>query len=547
MSAGKLKAVLILGSGNESYHKDLLKLYAQPGYLAIGDGINSLTKQDISVLQGKIDLNTRINIVGHGAVYYEQHYIWLQDKDPQPTYELFSWLQEYGSYMPLQIHFWSCYGGTANTVVKFLGEGSVLFNHIPSQHLLLASLEGFSNKNNFINTRQTHNEASSIEDFIDNLSYKLMQTASIATYIDDETHELILAPKLSEVIANPGKVLEEEVIKITDFANKIHGLIAAKDQCIYSVFEIKEPIAKSFSEQEKNEFKVGYFIHACHTGNIKEIEQAIANNPAGLIKELVDKDIAGALPLYIAAQNGYNEIVNRLLAQGADVNKAMNNGATSIAVAAEKGKAEVIERLITHGADVNKATSDGVTPLFMAAQNKHIESIKILLAHGADVNKAKNDGTTPLWYAAQEGHTEVVKILIENNADVNKVMDGFTPLYRAVNSGHTEIAKVLIENKAYINAVMNNGHTTLKLACHLGKLEIVKMLVSAKAALHIKTSDGDSPLDLAKQEGHSEIVKFLEDAIEAEQKISVITDDHSHELIGEYVNQEATLIYQDEL
>ena len=47
-------------------------------------------------------------------------------------------------------------------------------------------------------------------------------------------------------------------------------------------------------------------------------------------------------------------------------------GATSLYVAAHKGHVAVIEKLIAAGADVDKArTDDGSTPLFIAAQNDH--------------------------------------------------------------------------------------------------------------------------------------------------------------------------------
>lgn len=446
MSAEKLKSVLIIGPGH-IYDKYFLWSFAGPGYLAIGDGRRSLEKQDFSILQGRVDHHTRIDIHIHGG---GSHEVMLESGNYEPTYTLFSWLKECNPNMPLQIHFWSCYGGAANAYVTYLSEGSMLLNYIPLQYTQLTDLALYSLENSLSKLKKSHNKAySPIEDFVENLSYELMQTASITTYVDGQIHELTLAPKLSDVLADPDKALKKEILKITSFADMVYKLVAVKDQNAYSNFKIAKSITKVFSEQEKKEFQQGYFVHACHSGNIKEIEQAFANTPEKSIKDLLDRSIVGLRPLFIAAQERH---------------------------------ADVVKILIEHNADINKANYDnGATPLSISTQNDYPEIVEMLIAHGADVNKENNEMLSPLH-----------------------------------------------------------------IACYTGRLEIVKMLVGAKADLYAKTYRG-TPLDLAKQQNHLEIVKLLEDVIEAEQKASVLTDNHAHELIGEYGDHEANHIYHNEL
>jgi ankyrin repeat protein len=48
--------------------------------------------------------------------------------------------------------------------------------------------------------------------------------------------------------------------------------------------------------------------------------------------------------------NGHKEIVQTLLAKGADVNAKMNDSKTALTVASEKGQKEVTELLIKAGA-----------------------------------------------------------------------------------------------------------------------------------------------------------------------------------------------------
>ena len=60
-------------------------------------------------------------------------------------------------------------------------------------------------------------------------------------------------------------------------------------------------------------------------------------------------------------------MLRALIELGADVNMAMDNGATPLFIAAQVGHEAVVRALIELGADVNKARHDGMTPLFMAA------------------------------------------------------------------------------------------------------------------------------------------------------------------------------------
>ena len=94
--------------------------------------------------------------------------------------------------------------------------------------------------------------------------------------------------------------------------------------------------------------------------------------------------------------------------------------------AAKEGNTELINLLIAAGADVNKVHGWWIfsdTPLTGAAVNGKAESIKCLLqAPGIDVHKMDKTGSTALYWAAYHGYTECVKILLSHpNIDVNKI------------------------------------------------------------------------------------------------------------------------------
>ena len=74
---------------------------------------------------------------------------------------------------------------------------------------------------------------------------------------------------------------------------------------------------------------------------------------------------------------------------------------TQLCVASLNGHTEIVNVLIREGADVNKAHKDGCTPLYVASENGHTEIVNVLIKEGADVNKAHNDGWTPLYVASE--------------------------------------------------------------------------------------------------------------------------------------------------
>ena len=70
--------------------------------------------------------------------------------------------------------------------------------------------------------------------------------------------------------------------------------------------------------------------------------------------------------------------------------------------AALEGDIEQVDRLIAQGADVNAKNNNGRMALYIASRNGHTETVNLLLSNGADVNaKGANSGGKALTIASE--------------------------------------------------------------------------------------------------------------------------------------------------
>jgi hypothetical protein len=134
---------------------------------------------------------------------------------------------------------------------------------------------------------------------------------------------------------------------------------------------------------------------------------------------------SGKTDLIYAVANGDTAQVRKLIAEGTKVNDRGPNGATALAYAIRRfdRREELVEALIAAGADVNLADESGGTALMLAGYTG-IKVVDLLLTAGAEANARAKDGRTPLIHAAQAvgvrlGSLEIVKALIRANADLN--------------------------------------------------------------------------------------------------------------------------------
>ena len=144
--------------------------------------------------------------------------------------------------------------------------------------------------------------------------------------------------------------------------------------------------------------------------------------------------------------------VKEFLAKGVNVNSGCSSGQLPIMEALGDDKAEILDFLLAHGADVNlTATVAGMemTPLDVAVNNGHTASVKKLLDHGAQTEKEIMFQQTVLFSAVRNGNPEIIRLLIDHGADANhKDMSGDTPLSLAEKLGKADIIGILKKTKS---------------------------------------------------------------------------------------------------
>jgi ankyrin repeat protein len=155
--------------------------------------------------------------------------------------------------------------------------------------------------------------------------------------------------------------------------------------------------------------------------------------------------------LHVAARRRQAiDVVEALIAQGADVHVRRGDGRTAWALATRAGADAVAALLVRHGAaeeplsaddafiaacargDVGAATRlasperlqalDAESRLLLpqAAADGRVETVRACLAAGFDPHTTDETGGTPLHLAAIHGHAEAVRLLLAHGADVER-------------------------------------------------------------------------------------------------------------------------------
>ncbi len=160
-----------------------------------------------------------------------------------------------------------------------------------------------------------------------------------------------------------------------------------------------------------------------HAGSFEDFFRDVRGDNASGVAELLNRgfdpntpDEQGQTGLLIAVKEPSPKVIQVLLASPkTNVETRNAKDESPLMLAAIKGQQDVVTRLIARDADINKP---GWTPLHYAASGGHVAIMKQLLDNYAFIDAQSPNGTTPLMMAAMYGSTEAVKLLLDEGADV---------------------------------------------------------------------------------------------------------------------------------
>ncbi|PTX99046.1 ankyrin repeat domain-containing protein [Opitutus sp. ER46] len=126
-----------------------------------------------------------------------------------------------------------------------------------------------------------------------------------------------------------------------------------------------------------------------------------------------ERDDTPASALWNAAYAGDVAAVERLIAEGVDVNVWDKWGRNALSLAAGAGHLQVVQQLITAGAWVDPFEEGSVykTPLMVAAEGGHTQVVEHLLDAGADPTRTGGVSICTAEYYARHSHGYVAAIL----------------------------------------------------------------------------------------------------------------------------------------
>ncbi|XP_030322345.1 KN motif and ankyrin repeat domain-containing protein 3 isoform X1 [Calypte anna] len=143
---------------------------------------------------------------------------------------------------------------------------------------------------------------------------------------------------------------------------------------------------------------------------------------------------AGYTALMLAAlaaveQEEDMNVVKRLFSMGNVNAKASQAGQTALMLAVSHGRQEMVEALLACGADVNLQDEEGSTALMCACEHGRLETVKLLLAQPTcNVSIVDSDGNNAVAIALEAGHSNIAMLLYTHlNGTKAQLPQGMSP------------------------------------------------------------------------------------------------------------------------
>ncbi len=241
-------------------------------------------------------------------------------------------------------------------------------------------------------------------------------------------------------------------------------------------------------------------------------------------------DTTGLKPLHIAVEHAAVEMVETLLAAGANMEAKDQQGRTPLIHAIFASRRASFDTLLRSGARIDHTDAMGMSALHWAARLGHVAMITTLLEKGAGRLDHDNAGLEPIHEAASGGHILAVEALLTEGSELDRPSksgenkSGESLLHIASLHNHLDLARYLLKNGVQVNhwsdraptwncdpraKLLGSSLTPLHYACCLGHFEMAVLLIDHKALVNAATEDGYTPLMMAVEAENTDLVALL--------------------------------------
>ncbi|KAL8809747.1 MAG: hypothetical protein Q9200_003140 [Gallowayella weberi] len=181
---------------------------------------------------------------------------------------------------------------------------------------------------------------------------------------------------------------------------------------------------------------------------------AVAKGEADIVKVLLahgadpNKRPCGSEPaLYKAVSKHHDDVVKLLLKRDdLKIDDASPGSTTAMYLAAKKGNVELVQSLVAAGANVDARPLGSNTAMFEAARKGNYDICQILLEHGAEVDATTIGDNTALWHVVGKSDLGIIRLLLTHGASTSaKTCGGETVLQRAVSKGKPDQVELLLQ------------------------------------------------------------------------------------------------------
>ncbi|KAI0451730.1 ankyrin repeat-containing domain protein [Xylaria acuta] len=217
---------------------------------------------------------------------------------------------------------------------------------------------------------------------------------------------------------------------------------------------------------------------------------------------------AGTL-LIEAAGIGQIDIIETILAAGADIDLYGLDLGFLFSRAIDKGRLDVAETILK-GGNVDMESLEVKHAFRNAAGKGYFDIVERLLTAGASAYSSWNSETA-LHMAVTHGHLDIAERLLAAGAKAGPNAIGWrrTLLFEAIEMGYRNITETLLIAGADVNVIDREGRTALYGAVQRGDLTIIERLLAAEADINIQDREGRTALCGAVQRGYLNIIERL--------------------------------------